>query len=720
MMNGNHKAWELTCVLSPTSPLTEGGSKDLGSGQVGLFKDKAGARGAIAADSVLNTKNEKFFLQVGTNVKTNQAGRTSKAMRTVSFDPKDVTNVSFSEAKDPTLAQVYLGFDGLDESKSLTLGAGESATIFLKLVGTPLSYFGFSNGVFEQSFTITADELNACDGDCEDEDLGDKVLRLVEIMKKRQLRAGVFLEDIIDIHPISSVAFNAAATGTTKYFSLSVKDAGDAQSQGLIQAHATGYDVTKIGRKGIVTTYQVVGDSAPSDYTEWSANLKTDCGDDCPVGYTKVEGGYLYNISLPTEAGIEAALEGKAYITSATKVGQEHGVDKYTLRTPAELTVANNADLIATYAAVEIDSEYVIVDDVRVTDTDSTFAWVEDKTCDVSEDLYYIELDDNDCGESRLADLQTAFPNRSIFVLGEVATVTTPVSGSFTDGTYSGVSGVASGTGTGATFDIVVTGGNSAAITVVAGGDGFKAGETITIADADLGGASADDLVITVDSVTNITAGECRQRYYTTVVTNAVCDECHPDMYSSEAPDPFEYELWNKVQTPSVTGGAYGIMFRSKKNQLCPPKEMADKIGAFNNIVEIEVSGGALEGTMIGYDYNEKGEFAKTRRSRAFDGTNWGKNFWYDELCSYEYFLGDSVSNNSEERWFKNMETKLEPCEQYDTIEVDFNRTFFSQGFNGKANENFRMQFVIPKGSKDLYADFFNAVAAGNVDAGTI
>jgi hypothetical protein len=719
-MNGNHKSWELTYVLSPTSPLTSGGSKDLGDGQIGLFKDKAGARGAIATDSLLNTKNEKYFLQVGTNIKTNQAGRTSKAMRTVHFLPKDVTELSFSEAKDPTLAQVYLGYDGLDTSKSLTLGAGESATIHLKLIGAPLAYFGFKGGIYEGTFTIAADELDACEGDCDDEDLGQKVLKLVEIMKKRQLRQGVLLQDIIDIHPISSVSFNADATGTTKFYTLQVKDLGDDQSQGLVQAQATGYDVTRIKREGIFSTYQAVGSSAPDDFVEWNASLKTDCEGDCPEGYTEVAGGYLYNISVATAAGLEAALEAKAYITSATKVGQEHNLDKYALICPAELTVSNLSNLTTSFPTIEVDAEFTIVDSVCTKDDNAEFAWVEDKTCNVSEDLYYIELDDNDCGESRLADLQTAFPDRDIFILGEVTTVTTPVSGTFTDGTYTAVSGTTNGRGTGATFNVVITGGNSAAITVVSKGDNYEAGDTITISDEDLGDEGEDDLVITIATITNTVKGTCRQRYYTTVITNAVCDECHPDMYVSEAPQPFEYELWNKVANPVLTGGAYGIMFRSKKNQLCPPKELADTIGAFNNIVEIEVSGGALEGTMIGYNYNEAGEFKKTRRSRAFDGTGWGKNYWYDELCSYEYFLGDSISNNTEERWFKNALSKLEPCMQYDAVTLGVKREFFAQGFNAKTEENFRVNFIIPKGSKDLYTDFFNSVAAGNLDAGSI
>jgi hypothetical protein len=82
----------------------------------------------------------------------------------------------------------------------------------------------------------------------------------------------------------------------------------------------------------------------------------------------------------------------------------------------------------------------------------------------------------------------------------EISVITTPILGDFVDGTYNGVSGTTSGSGTGAIFNVVITGGDTATITLVDGGVGYEVGDTITIDGTDLGG-STDDLTITVQEV---------------------------------------------------------------------------------------------------------------------------------------------------------------------------------------------------------------------------
>jgi hypothetical protein len=57
--------------------------------------------------------------------------------------------------------------------------------------------------------------------------------------------------------------------------------------------------------------------------------------------------------------------------------------------------------------------------------------------------------------------------------------------------------------GTGATFSVVVDGSGAAAITVVSGGSGYVVDETITIADANLGGGGGADLTFDVATVSS-------------------------------------------------------------------------------------------------------------------------------------------------------------------------------------------------------------------------
>ena len=69
-----------------------------------------------------------------------------------------------------------------------------------------------------------------------------------------------------------------------------------------------------------------------------------------------------------------------------------------------------------------------------------------------------------------------------------------------TQGTYPNVTTSSSGNGTGATFDIVVNNAGAASVTVTGGGISYAIGETITVADSQLGGGGGPALTFDVAS----------------------------------------------------------------------------------------------------------------------------------------------------------------------------------------------------------------------------
>ncbi|RNC84627.1 MAG: hypothetical protein ED557_06515 [Balneola sp.] len=92
------------------------------------------------------------------------------------------------------------------------------------------------------------------------------------------------------------------------------------------------------------------------------------------------------------------------------------------------------------------------------------------------------------------------------FVVTTVGSITQPsYDGTTTDtlrtaGTYSGVT--AGGSGTGATFDVVVDTTGAAAVTIASGGTGYACTDSFTITDANLGGGGAPDLTFDVADLT--------------------------------------------------------------------------------------------------------------------------------------------------------------------------------------------------------------------------
>jgi hypothetical protein len=701
-------------VLNPTAPKTTGGNLDLAYGQVGLFSQKGGNRGALAVNSIANTKNEKFFLSVGGNFKTNKGGFTTKAYQTFPFLPKDVVDLTYSEAKAPVQSHVYLGYDGIDKSKSLLVPKGAAAQISIKLVGEYLSFLGFRESQYEMAFTLSQEEIKNCEDECTTTFCKNYTLKFIEKIQDHMVREGVKLKDVLEIHPVISCFDDEEATIGAWKWKLELKDTGDDSALGLVQAQVPANSiVARTDRDAATSTYEIITTTSgtPTAFNEYKKALLTDCGDACPSGYTKADGGFLYNISLDTAAGLKAALEAKAYITTATKVGQEYNVDKYAIIHSAELTSANIADLISSFPTIKIDSTPIEVSDVCIIDSLPTVAWVANGTSNVATAKYSITLDRNDCGENRLAELQAMYPSLTITVAESakcadkyVAEVISNIVdeechpnlfrfekpsafefaewkkeekvGVIKEATFDSefdASGIPEGTYTvtlnGATFSIVVEeDGNEdgfiADFSVVTGGEGFESGETYEVEGGDF-----DGLEITVESLRNEEGIDC------------VC----------------------------------GISFKTKDVGYCPEKHLADRIGTMRTQLEVQVSGGELLGHRIGYEYKTDQPFPVTRVSRAFNGTGWGHEFEREERESIAYNTDVFIENDNAIRSLMGVGTLLEPCKQYDVFTVQVKRSVPTAAA-GYSNKKTRYKFVVPNGSAHLFKAFFNTVASGNAD----
>ena len=69
------------------------------------------------------------------------------------------------------------------------------------------------------------------------------------------------------------------------------------------------------------------------------------------------------------------------------------------------------------------------------------------------------------------------------------------------EGTYKGITGTSSGSGTGQSFDVEVSAVGGCTVTVIKGGSGHLVNDTITISDADLGGGGGANLTFDVQTI---------------------------------------------------------------------------------------------------------------------------------------------------------------------------------------------------------------------------
>lgn len=738
MSRGIHAPFSRLFVLSPSTPKTSGGSFDLGDGQLGLFIASGGSVSGAVAVNDFSQLDKQYFLEVGTGIDSQQGGMSSKGLRTHVFSPKDILDVTWAQPKPFVLSKIYLGYDGFDTSKTLKLKPGEAAEISLTLTGEPLSYYGFKDRKYTATFTMKADDPDECQETCLDSPCYERTKSLIEIMKNRQVRNGVLLKDIIDIHPVIDCDPQRSTTNTATFYTLEICDKGDDQALGLVQAQTPGYKVVRIGREDGTSTYQVIGTSSPSAYTDWQAAFVVDCDGDCPDGSTDQGSGWQVVIKYPdnntdASATIKAA-SAATFGTAADTVSKlGGGVNEGTYIIIWNTTEPDQSAFSGVFTITDV----VAFDDGCLSDTVDQTAWVAGDSCQTAFNYYYIDLEDDDCG-SRLAELRSAFPSLTIVEAAALA-------GGVPDGT-------------------------------------------------DLTEVSDIDTIVQSDVI-----GDCRRRYFTQVTTNVVCDECHPDEFVSEAPQGFEFEEWKawsntgggigSVSVPTATNddGTYtgvsgvssadgvgakfdivvasgvatvtivdkgtnfqvsdtitiddadlgdgggddlvvtvtsivepeedvdcvcGIMFRGKDLYECPETYLADEVGTIKSQIEIQVSGGEKLGDRIGYAYKTDGAFPVTQVSRAFDGTGWGKEYWEEEKISYDYGLAILPGETTQERYHKGTQSKLETCSQYATVTVKVKNSALSQAFSQTKSEEIRYNFVIKKGTESIYESFFDTLSA--------
>ena len=100
-----------------------------------------------------------------------------------------------------------------------------------------------------------------------------------------------------------------------------------------------------------------------------------------------------------------------------------------------------------------------------------------------------VRIQDNAISSDIGAVATTSFGQVVSVALANVAT-------GYTNGSYTNVASTTNGSGTGATFDVTISGGDITACVVNAGGKGYKRGETITLDTTNIGSGSGKSILV--------------------------------------------------------------------------------------------------------------------------------------------------------------------------------------------------------------------------------
>lgn len=408
-------------IVPEGSVMTTGYSAQLAKGQIGLFDVvNVGKGGATAVSTTAGAdKNfSKFEVRLGVE---NRTARTlsNKPSKTLTFTPKDISKawVGRPHVTEQKFDEWYVGYDGFDETKTLSFRPGDNFQLDLILWGKPLGYLNHGKlDQFVAKYTVIIPESNdPCtpEDPCEPIDCKEKTLEMVDYFSNYPLPTGDTLSRYFYINPVLSPASEPTLTEYTLY-ELTFCGSDEDSVIGLVQAQYPDVDIVRDELTLALQMLIPTSDGAPEDFVSTLPDLIPGC-EGCPDEYDEIEGGYVYIIQFEDggtdeSADIESALP-NAVTGSVVKQGQNYGVGYYIGLTDTKLTQAE----LQNFASPSFNTTATIVfagekGAMCVNDAEVAFPWVAVETANATTKTFEIILKD-DCNGTRLAELQEAYPD---------------------------------------------------------------------------------------------------------------------------------------------------------------------------------------------------------------------------------------------------------------------------------------------------------------------
>jgi hypothetical protein len=706
---------------------TSGGTLNLAKGQVAvvdLSKDPTVNGATIVSDFSRLSKRTKMEMRIGKAKVGISRSLDNKSYSTLPFTLEDVQNLSV-DAPEQTGIKVddfIIGYNGVDGTE-LVLANGDNEAFQLSITGEAMNYLGYKDGCATVQFQMEAPNQGSFT-------MHEIVEQQIEVLENYDLLGQNKLSDFVDIIPINSEN-PASIPGaiTQQYYNLTLSDEGTFTDLGKVQAQYS-EAIVRSSFDGENSVYTMVATALPADYTESLAQLIKGCAA-CPGGYSELAAGFITQVTVEDDgvdvsATIESNVPGVVALSTVKNL-QEGGVGYYSFVTDDFLTDAEIttflavSDLLSTSKFTEIGDVVAVCNNATTTDT----TWVAGDACNAIEETYRITLEDDECGANRLAELQTAFPDLTIWLDGTYTT----------DITLTGTSGTANvtidGTNYLATFTTDLTTSADNFVTSHAATILSAHGVTVTAATGVLtlvvaaenqptlavanvsGDLDADPIPAFTPDVT--TANMCQTTYVTNVISNIICDECDDEfrqLFSTSAPGDFDLTPWVKVAKTYSATAKMGIRFRAKETILSGAEWFRDDMPFIAESPRLALVGGFPDRINESYNFGTNGRFTVKLLNRYNAPKNYGGNLRNFEDMSRMYFDNNHrhVGNNYGKYVFGE-ETVLDGTKQYVDYAFTIHRRNYTQGWSGKLDEGRTYHFIAEVGRHQALEDLLNSVA---------
>lgn len=301
--------------------------------------------------------------------------------------------------KDDKTNVYYLGYNGLDDCKSLVFECGKTYEFDIYVKGRAV------RNIFGQEMREVIQVTTPCCTPCTDGDCAETIECNVVIdeLVRNFNDKNRFISRFYTAEKVVTCATTPTPdTQTFTKYCLTVCDNGDEIALANVQNQvSSSYSkVTVKERNAPYTTYEVTevtsGAGTPTAFVQ-DATVLQNCSE-CPSGFTLVGGGFAYLIEVDQASSAESslatlkALNGFSTLTSRSQTGWSVGVGTY--------YVTSSALLTTTTADAKILKYYGATQDTCTQNTAITSVWFECGECYAVERTMFVTFGANDCDPS--------------------------------------------------------------------------------------------------------------------------------------------------------------------------------------------------------------------------------------------------------------------------------------------------------------------------------
>lgn len=703
-----------------------GGAGKLAKGELAFVKDKSVVGGAEAISDFAGLRNtERIAIRLGA-VNTPIGLRDNRVpyQQTDFFPLNSIVNITANAPKKQELKfdEFIVGYDGIDDNTALTIPEGKSAVYDIALYGYPVE------AEFGEECHIVQIRVQREEG----QSMQEVIRKLVAELKEYSIpRSRKTLDNFIEISIIDSA--NDTLAGVESVFStVTVVDDGTSNAIAEVASFYSPRQVVRTNYSNGSSEYTILhlASDVLADYVVVTPTVYPKGCEDCLATYSLIEGGIVYHVNLEDD-GVDStatvqALPGAVSATAA-KFGNDEGFGSYSVVLDNALTAGELATFLTSNPAAQV-KLIGTTEDVCNKSTTVTVVPVDGESCYAQTKTFTLQLADNECGATRLAEVQAAYPDLTIVegVLTGNSQKTVTVS---TDGVALAI--IVAGT-TYTTADAGTTSQTAAAFVAAHAADILTAtGAVVTnpsaniikFVDATLGFptiTSAAQTVSTVTTVQTASTGGCQRLYSTTVTTNLVCEECSDiflQPFYGEAPENFDGTYWKEVPTVYSESAKMGIRIKGKPYTIIPEQYAIDEIPFIQTSTKIRSTAfGMREMDYLNFApaYDVDTEFANVLRvSYSADIKNLSQYLTSAEEMSRAFYQGETRhKNNLFARTNLGEESVMDFNQAWVSYHISYQDTGLSQAAGGRSNITKEVPIFVKVGYHTEIQEIVNKLAA--------